>query len=340
MNPRERTERVERQVLSPRAVFADASKGRDREEPPDHIRTCFQRDRDRILHAKAFRRLKHKTQVFMAPEGDHYRVRLTHTLDVAQIARTCARALRLNEDLTEAIALGHDLGHTPFGHLGEQALTPFLGRPFRHNEQSLRIVELLENEGQGLNLTWEVRDGIVHHPWSAPDPATLEAQTVRFADRIAYINHDIDDAVRAGVLDAAELPEDALAVLGRTHAQRIDTLVGDLVAASDDRDRIGLSDPVFDALDRLRDFMFAEVYVRDSARTEHEKAVKLIRDLFRHFLEHPDELPPEYHQAPGDQAADLPTRVADHISGMTDRYALRTYERLFLPRGWLLERNW
>jgi dGTPase len=330
--PRETTERIERQVLSSRAVFADASKGRDSEEPQDPIRTVFQRDRDRILHSKAFRRLKHKTQVFMAPQGDHYRVRLTHTLDVSQIARTCARALRLNEDLTEAIALGHDLGHTPFGHLGEQALTPFLGRPFRHNEQSLRIVEHLENDGRGLNLTCEVRDGIVNHPWSAPEPATLEAQTVRLADRIAYINHDIDDAIRAGVLEPGELPTQAVDVLGRTHSERIDTLVTDLVAASDERDRIALSDEVFAALDRLRDFMFAEVYVRDSARAEHEKAVKLIRELFRHFLEHPDELPSEYHQAPGD----LPTRVADHISGMTDRYALRTYESLFLPRGWLL----
>ena len=335
ITPRERTEQIEHQVLSPRAVFADATKGRDRDEPQDDIRTVFQRDRDRIVHSKAFRRLKHKTQVFMAPQGDHYRVRLTHTLDVSHIARTAARALRLNEDLTEAIALGHDLGHTPFGHLGEQALTPFLGRPFRHNEQSLRIVEHLEDDGAGLNLTWEVRDGIVHHPWSMPEPSTLEAQIVRFADRIAYVNHDIDDALRAGVLEAGELPTGPLDVLGHTHSQRIDTLVRDLVMTSEDQDRIRLSPPVFTALDALRDFMFAEVYVRESARSEHEKAVKLIRDLFRHYLDHPEELPPEYHQASGD----LPTRVADHISGMTDRYALRTYERLFLPRGWLLERD-
>ncbi len=322
-------------MLSPRAVLAAETKGRDRDEPQDPIRTVFQRDRDRILHAKAFRRLKHKTQVFMAPEGDHYRVRLTHTLDVSQIARTCARALRLNEDLTEAIALGHDLGHTPFGHLGEQALTPFLGRPFRHNEQSLRIVEHLENDGAGLNLTWEVRDGIVHHPWSTPMPATLEAQLVRFADRIAYINHDIDDAVRAGVLDPTELPAAAVAVLGPTHSDRIDTLVSDVVGQSEDRDEIALSPPVFGALDALRDFMFSEVYLRESARGDHERATRLIRDLFSHFLEHPDEMPPEYHEAPGD----LPTRVADFISGMTDRYAIRTYERLFLPRGWLLDRD-
>ena len=333
--PRERTEQLEREVLSPRAVPAAETKGRDREEPHDHIRTAFQRDRDRILHCKAFRRLKHKTQVFLAPQGDHYRVRLTHTLDVSQIARTCARALRLNEDLTEAIALGHDLGHTPFGHLGEQALTPFLDRPFRHNEQSLRIVEHLENDGAGLNLTWEVRDGIVHHPWSTPMPSTLEAQLVRFADRIAYINHDIDDAVRAGVLDERELPAEAVGVLGATHSDRIDTLVADLVAVSDDRDEIVLSPAVFGALDSLRDFMFSEVYLRESARGDHERATRLIRDLFAYFLEHPGEMPPEYHGAPGD----LPTHVADHISGMTDRYAIRTYERLFLPRGWLLDRD-
>ncbi len=332
LTPRERSEQIERQTLSARAQFADATKGREREEPQDALRTVYQRDRDRIVHAKAFRRLKHKTQVFLAPEGDHYRVRLTHTLDVSQIARTAARALRLNEDLTEAIALGHDLGHTPFGHLGEQALTPFLGRPFRHSEQSLRIVEYLENEGDGLNLTWEVRDGIVHHPWSMPPPSTLEAQVVRFADRFAYLNHDLDDAVRAGVLSPGELPAGPLAVLGQTHSQRISTLVTDLVTRSEDQPEVRLSPEVFTALDTLRDFMFEQVYLREGTREDHEKAVKLIRDLFAHYLEHPDQLPAEYHRSPGD----LPTHVADHIAGMTDRYALRTYERLFLPQGWLL----
>ena len=331
-SPRERTEELERAWLSPHAVASAKSRGRERPEEPDDLRTCFQRDRDRIVHAKAFRRLKHKTQVFIAPEGDHYRVRLTHTLDVSQIARTAARALALNEDLTEAIALGHDLGHTPFGHLGEQALTPFLGRPFRHSEQSLRVVDHLENDGQGLNLTWEVRDGILHHPWSMAPPSTLEAQVVRFADRIAYINHDIDDAMRAGVLALEELPRSAIEVLGRTHSDRIDALVTDLVASSEDHAEILLSPEVFRALDELRDFMFAEVYLRAGARDEHEKAMKLLRDLVQYFLEHPDELPPEYHRAPGD----LPTRVADYVAGMTDRYALRTYERLFLPQGWLL----
>src|SRR5947207_8445152 len=252
--PRDRIEEIERRTLSDRAVLSAESKGRERDEDPHPLRTAFQRDRDRIVHAKAFRRLKHKTQVFIAPEGDHYRVRLTHTLEVSQIARTAARALGLNEDLTEAIALGHDLGHTPFGHLGEEAISPFLGRPFRHNEQSLRIVDYLENEGEGLNLTWEVRDGIVNHTWSMPQPSTLEAQVVRFADRIAYVNHDVDDALRAEVLQQDELPQAILDVLGRTHAQRIDTLVADLVATSEDRPEIALSEPVLQALTQFRSF--------------------------------------------------------------------------------------
>lgn len=330
--PRERLEEIERRTLSERAVLASETKGREREEQPHPLRTAFQRDRDRIVHAKAFRRLKHKTQVFIAPEGDHYRVRLTHTLEVSQIARTAARAIGLNEDLTEAIALGHDLGHTPFGHLGEQALTPFLGRPFRHNEQSLRIVDYLEDDGRGLNLTWEVRDGIVNHTWTMPAPATLEAQVVRFADRIAYVNHDVDDAIRAGLLHSEDLPASALGVLGRTHAQRIDTLVADLVEASTDRPEVALSEPVGRALHDLRDFMFERVYLRDGAQAEQEKAVAIVRSLFSYYLEHPGEIPDEYHHAPGD----LPTRVADYIAGMTDRFALRTYERLFLPQGWLL----
>jgi len=330
--PRERIERIERETLAPNATLASASKGRERDEPQDPLRTCFQRDRDRIVHCKAFRRLKHKTQVFIAPEGDHYRVRLTHTLEVAQIARTAARALRLNEDLTEAIALGHDLGHTPFGHLGEQAITPFLERPFRHNEESLRIVDHLENDGRGLNLTWEVRDGILHHPWSMPASSTLEGRVVRLADRIAYVNHDVDDAVRAGVLEEGELPREAVEVLGRTHGERIDTLVTDLVEHSADSPEISLSEAVFQALDVLRDFMFEHVYLRDEARSEQEKAIALVRTLFSYYLDHPDAVPAEYHRAPGD----LPTRIADYIAGMTDRYALRMYEQLFLPQGWLL----
>ncbi len=329
--PRERTEEIERETLSEDATLASASKGREREESPDPLRTCFQRDRDRIVHSKAFRRLKHKTQVFLAPEGDHYRVRLTHTLEVSQIARTVARALRLNEDLAEAISLGHDLGHTPFGHLGEQALSPFLGRPFRHNEQSLRVVDYLERDGQGLNLTWEVRDGILNHTWSMPPPATPEAQIVRFADRIAYVNHDVDDAVRAGVTRPDELPPGAVEILGATHGERVNTLVTDLVDSSAGPD-IRLSDGVFRALDTLRDFLFDQVYLRDDVRPEQDKAISLVRSLFAYYLDHPDEVPAEYHRAPGD----LPTRIADYIAGMTDRYALRIYEQLFLPQGWLL----
>jgi dGTPase len=329
---RERTEEIERQTLSPRAVLSADTKGRERAEEPHAIRTEFHRDRDRILHSKAFRRLKHKTQVFISPEGDHYRVRLTHTLEVSQIARTAARALRLNEDLTEATALGHDLGHTPFGHLGEEALSPFLDRPFRHNEQSLRVVDHLENEGRGLNLTWEVRDGILNHPWATPMPATLEGQVVRFADRIAYVNHDVDDAVRAGILGPDELPEQVATVLGVTHRDRINTLVADLVAASEDRDEIGLSPAVLEALDTLRTLLFDRVYLRSEAHAEQEKAVLLVRALFGYYLEHPEAIPPEYRDTPGDAA----THVADYIAGMTDRFALRTYEQLFLPQGWLL----
>jgi dGTPase len=329
---RERTEEIERQVLSPGATLAAETKGRDRHEEPHPLRTEFQRDRDRIVHAKAFRRLKHKTQVFLSPEGDHYRVRLTHTLEVDQIARTVARALRLNEDLTEAVALGHDLGHTPFGHLGEEALTPFLGRPFRHNEQSLRVVDHLENEGRGLNLTWEVRDGIVNHTWSMPLPATLEGQVARFADRIAYVNHDVDDAIRAGVIQPADVPKGALGTLGDTHSGRIDTLVADLVERTEGREEVGLSPSVLEALDELRTFLFERVYLRPEAREEQQRAIGLVRALLSYYGENPDEIPEEYRATPGDDR----THVADYIAGMTDRFALRAYERIFLPHGWLL----
>jgi dGTPase len=284
------------------------------------------------VHSKAFRRLKHKTQVFISPEGDHYRVRLTHTLETAQIARTVARALRLNEDLTEAVALGHDLGHTPFGHLGEQALSPFLDRPFRHSEQSLRVVDHLENEGRGLNLSWEVRDGIVNHTWSMPMPSTLEGQVVRFADRVAYVNHDVDDAIRAGVLAPDDLPNEVLSALGATHGQRVDTLVTDLVEASTDREEIRLSPPVLEVLELFRDFMFERVYLRAEARSEQDRAISLVRSLFAYYLDHPEMVPAEFAAVPGD----LPTHVADYIAGMTDRFALRSYERLFLPQSWML----
>jgi dGTPase len=329
---RERQEQLERDTLSEHATLAADSKGREREEPPHTMRTAFQRDRDRIVHSKAFRRLKHKTQVFIAPEGDHYRVRLTHTLEVAQIARTMARALRLNEDLTEAIALAHDLGHTPFGHLGERALSPFLGRPFRHSEQSLRVVDHLERDGKGLNLSWEVRDGIVNHTWAMPEPSTLEAQIVRFADRLGYVNHDIDDAIRAGLINEDDLPPSATDVLGHTHGDRIETLVNDIVETTGGGPEARMSEAVMAALDELRRFMFDRVYLRSEAAAEQEKAVGVIRALVRHYLEHPDEIPEEYAHAPGE----LADRVADYIAGMTDRYALRTYERLFLPRGGML----
>jgi dGTPase len=332
LNARERTEEIERRTLSERASLSSETKGREREEEPDPLRAAFQLDRDRIVHSKAFRRLKHKTQVFVSPEGDHYRVRLTHTIEVAQIGRTAARALRLNEDLTEAIALGHDLGHTPFGHLGEEALTPFLGKPFRHNEQSLRVVDHLERDGKGLNLTWEVRDGILNHTWSMPLPSTLEGQVARFADRIAYVNHDVDDAVRAGLLDAGDLPGKATAVLGSSHEERIDTLVTDLVHQSEGASEIGLSQPVLAALHELRDFLFQRVYLRPEATDEQQKAIELVRSLFSYYLEHPEAVPAEYRRT----SDDLPTQVADYIAGMTDRFALRTYEQLFLPQGWLL----
>jgi dGTPase len=332
VNGRGRTEANERQALSDRAILSSETKGREREEEPDPLRAAFQLDRDRIVHSKAFRRLKHKTQVFVSPEGDHYRVRLTHTLEVAQIGRTAARALRLNEDLTEAIALGHDLGHTPFGHLGEEALTPFLGRPFRHNEQSLRVVDHLERDGRGLNLTWEVRDGILNHTWAMPLPSTLEGQVARFADRIAYVNHDVDDAIRAGLLDPGEIPQAATAVLGSSHGERIDTLVTDLVRQSEAKSEIRLSQPVFDALHELREFLFQRVYLRPEATDEQRKAIELVRSLFSYYLEHPEAVPAEYRTT----SDDLPTQVADYIAGMTDRFALRTYEQLFLPQGWLL----
>jgi dGTPase len=329
---RDRHEALEREILSERATLSMASKGRERDEPPHHLRTAFQRDRDRIVHSKAFRRLKHKTQVFIAPEGDHYRVRLTHTLEVAQIARTIARALRLNEDLTEAISLGHDLGHTPFGHLGEKALSPFLDRPFRHSEQSLRVVDHLERDGRGLNLTWEVRDGIVNHTWAMPQPSTMEAQVVRFADRLGYVNHDIDDAIRAGLLGDPDLPQGATDVLGPTHSERIEALVDDIVTATGEGPEVRMSERVFAALDELRDFMFDRVYNRAEAAAEQEKAVQVIRALVQYHLQQPDEIPDEYAGGPGDVA----DRVIDYVAGMTDRYALRTYERLFLPQGWML----
>jgi dGTPase len=320
----EETERIERETLSPHATLAAETRGRERPEGRDPLRTDFQRDRDRILHSKAFRRLRHKTQVFLAPVGDHYRVRLTHTLEVAQVARTIARALRLNEDLAEAIALGHDLGHTPFGHIGEDVLTRFLGRPFRHAEQSLRVVEVLEYGGRGLNLTWEVRDGIVNHTWARPEPATLEARVVRFADRIAYLNHDLDDAVRAGVIAPDDVPGEVARTLGRTHAERITTLVMAVVEPSRGRPEITMVPEVLHAMHELRRFLFERVYLAPALEPDRRRAERVIAELFEHYAARPDEMPQEYQRIPGD----VPTRVADYVAGMTDGYALRRHAEL------------
>jgi dGTPase len=316
-NYRERSEEIERATLSDRAQLAAASKGRETYEPEDDVRTCFQRDRDRIVHSKAFRRLAHKTQVFLAPEGDHYRVRLTHTLEVTQVARTIARALRLNEDLTEAICLGHDLGHTPFGHLGEEVVAEW--HPgFRHNLQSVRIVEVLER----LNLTWEVKDGIANHTWSMPLPATLEGQIARFADRIAYLNHDIDDAMRAGILTEGDLPTETLEVLGRTHSQRIRTMVTDLAHASGAGPDIRMSEEVFAAMALTRDFLFQEVYLgRISLATK-----EAVRGVLRTLLEHHLRSLLEGGEEPAQD--DARTAAVDYVAGMTDRFALRTFEAI------------
>ena len=295
-------------------------------EPDSPVRTPFQRDRDRIVHSKAFRRLKHKTQVFIAPEGDHYRTRLTHTIEASCIARTVARALGLNEDLTEAIGLGHDLGHPPFGHIGEEALDRVLreraGRGFRHNEHSLRVVDALEREGQGLNLTDQVRDGILNHT-GAERPATPEGRIVRIVDRFAYINHDIDDALRAGILGDADLPRAEIEMLGPTGPVRIDALVRDLVEASAREGDIVQSEEVGAAMSRLRDFMFERVYLGSEARREHARAERTVRGLVEHYLEHPEVVP--------GAAADPVQRVIDYVAGMTDRFCITTFRRLVLP---------
>ena len=305
---------------------------RRREEPPCRLRTPFQRDRDRIVHSKSFRRLKHKTQVFVAPEGDHYRTRLTHTLETTGISRGVARALRLNEDLTETIGLGHDLGHPAFGHAGEEALDRALnerfGRRFRHNEHSLRVVDVLERDGQGLNLSDPVRDGILHH--TGPGlPATLEGRIVRLVDRVAYINHDIDDAVRAGVLSEADLPREELAILGGSGSERIDLLVHDLVETSERAGDIAQGDAVGGAMGRLRKFMFDHVYFGDAAQREQERVTQVVHALFDHYIDNPDLLP-VLDPNPDTDAA---TRVTDYLAGMTDRFCIREFVRLTVPRA-------
>jgi dGTPase len=312
--------------LSPLAVPSYPA-ARRLDEPDCTVRTPFQRDRDRIVHSKSFRRLKHKTQVFVAPEGDHYRTRLTHTLEVTQVSRTVARALRLNEDLTEAVGVGHDLGHPPFGHIGEDVLDACMrerfGRGFRHNEHSVRVVDRIE----GLNLTAPVRDGILRHTSGAGDPATLEGKIVRLVDRIAYINHDIDDALRAGVLEPAGLPQEELAILGGSGSDRIDTLVHDLVEQSERAGDIVQSDQVGGAMLRLRSFMFQQVYLGPAARTEHARIERVIRGLFDWYCEHPDEVPVLVEDASEAE------RVIDYLAGMTDRFAIRAWTERAVPRG-------
>ncbi|HEY8467698.1 MAG TPA: deoxyguanosinetriphosphate triphosphohydrolase [Solirubrobacterales bacterium] len=322
----ERTKRWEAEYLWELATRSYPARRR-RPEPDSDMRTPFQRDRDRIVHSKAFRRLKHKTQVFIAPEGDHYRTRLTHTLETCGIARTVARALGLNEDLTEAIGLGHDLGHPPFGHIGEEALDRILrerGRRYRHNEQSLRIVDELERDGEGLNLTEEVRDGILNH--TGPNkPATLEGRVVRLVDRVAYINHDIDDAIRAGILTEDDLPAAEIELLGRTGSARIDTLVRDIVHTSRAAGDIAQSEEIGGAMLRLRKFMFDHVYLGPEARSEHERVHRTLRTLFDHYVENPAEVPE------GAGRGDEVQRATDYIAGMTDRFCIATFRRLALP---------
>ncbi|MFT9056925.1 MAG: deoxyguanosinetriphosphate triphosphohydrolase [Ethanoligenens sp.] len=330
MTIREQTEALEERVLSPYATLAARSRGRARAEEPCPLRTVFARDRDRIIHCKAFRRLKYKTQVFLAPVGDHYHTRMTHTLEVAQIARTIARALQLNEDLTEAIALGHDLGHTPFGHAGERALDEVHPGGFAHHAQSLRVVEKLENDGKGLNLTWEVRDGILNHT-SGSMPSTPEGCIVRLSDRIAYLNHDIDDALRGGVLKDDEIPWETRYVLGRSHSQRINTLVTDTVENSTGG-HIAMSPKVEQAFLALRRFMFAQVYTNPIAKSEEGRAEYILKRLYDHFLHHTDELHTEFGRICAEDGAQ--TAVCDYIAGMTERFAIQVYQGIFIPQAW------
>ena len=333
MTIREELERQEHRLLNPLAQFSDKSAGRPvaEGEREEDVRTCYQRDIDRIVHSKAFRRLMHKTQVFLRPEGDHYRTRMTHTIEVSRIARTISRALALNEDLTEAIALGHDLGHTPFGHAGEVALTKCLGKPFRHNEQSLRVVDVLENDGKGLNLSHEVRLGILGHTGSYI-PETLEGQVVRRADQIAYVNHDIDDAIRAGILTNENIPKEISEVLGYTHSQRINTLVCDAIRVSREAGAICLSPQVDEALKNLRAFMFENVYRNPVAKGQESKAQDILSWMFEYYVNHPEALPADFQ--PQLSFDGMERTVCDYIAGMTDKYAVDKYTEIFIPSGW------
>ena len=332
---REDREAFERQILSPLATFAEASGGRGRPEPECEIRTCFQRDVDRITYSKAFRRLKHKTQVFLRPEGDHYRTRLTHTLEVARIGRTVARALGLNEDLAEAIALGHDLGHTPFGHAGERALNLILSPQdsFRHSEQSFRVVEKVEKDGEGLNLTNEVKDGIRRHTGKEM-PVTPEGRIIRIADQIAYINHDVDDAVRAGILEEADIPAEITCALGTKHSVRINTLIRDIIGESARIGDIALSPQTMFVFNTFRDFMYDRVYRNPKAKSEEVKVFGILHGVFGHYYENPETLPEDYRRI--SERDGLKQAVCDYVSGMTDKYAIRKYGELYVPRGFSL----
>lgn len=323
----------ERKTLSPNAFLTANTRGREYPYTPSDMRTEFQRDRDRIIHSQSFRRLMNKTQVFLAPQGDHYRTRLTHTLEVTQIARIIARALRLNEDLTEAAALGHDLGHTPFGHSGEDAMQELYSKDFTHYKQSLRVVEKLERDGKGLNLTWEVRNGIVNHTGENL-AATLEGVIVKFADRIAYINHDIDDACRAGILHPEDIPKELREVLGETHSKRINTMVAAVIEASTDRDEIAMLPHVQEATNRLRTFLFENIYTSRIVKGEEGKAKEMLGQLFMHFSNHPEEMPELYRRNLEEEG--VKRCVCDFVSGMTDRYAIETYKKLFIPHVWSL----
>lgn len=335
MTIRERIEQIEADTLSPYACLSINSKGRDREEPQCDIRPVFQRDRDRILHSKSFRRLKSKTQVFLTPMGDHYRTRLTHTLEVSQNARTIAKALRLNEDLVEAIALGHDLGHTPFGHAGEFLLNQVYEGGFRHNEQGVRIVEKLEKDGEGLNLTWEVRDGILNHQ-TRTIPHTLEGKIVRLSDKIAYVNSDIDDAIRAMILDEEDIPVELRRTLGFTTRERLDHLIHDIISNSMGRDDIIMSDETAEALRDLRLFMFEHVYRNPVAKGEEVKAKAMLEQMYYFYMDHIEQLPAKLLKML-DEGEDKGRIVCDYISGMTDKYAITKFKENFMPQAWKVD---
>ncbi len=330
---RESLEAWERDFLSPYAKLSEESKGRLRDEEPCDIRPVFQRDRDRIIHSKAFRRLKDKTQVFLSPEGDHYRTRLTHTLEVSQNARTLAKALQLNEELVEAIALGHDLGHTPFGHAGERALNRVCPYGFDHAKQSVRTVDVLEKNGQGLNLTFEVRDGILNHQTTGM-PSTLEGKVVRLSDKIAYIHHDMDDAMRAGILKESDVPRSIGDVIGYTCGERLDHFIHDIVMSSIGRDDVMMSKPVEKAMSDIRQFMFENVYQNNIAKAEEQKAETLMETLYEYYLKHFDALPADL-KARVDKGDPKEQLVCDHVGAMTDRYAISVYEDIFIPKVWM-----